>query len=35
MKRAFHREGGLIAQCEFGPAAKPENVRAFFQALDG
>jgi uroporphyrinogen-III decarboxylase len=29
---AFHRGGGFIAQCEFGPGAQPENVRAFFEA---
>jgi len=34
MRQAFHRGGGLIAQCEFGPAARPENVRAFFEAFD-
>jgi uroporphyrinogen decarboxylase len=33
MRSALHREGGLIAQCEFGPGARPENVYAFFQAL--
>ena len=27
---AFHRDGGFIAQCEFGPGALPENVREFF-----
>ena len=26
------RGGGVIAQCEFGPGAKPENVRALFSA---
>lgn len=26
------RGGGVIAQCEFGPGAKPENVRALFAA---
>ena len=25
-------QGGCIAQCEFGPGAKPENVRAVFEA---
>ena len=34
--RAVHhhlwRDGGCIAQCEFGPAARPENVRAVFAA---
>ena len=28
------RNGGCIAQCEFGPAARPENVRAVFSAWD-
>ena len=27
---AFHRDGGFIAQCEFGPGARPENVLEFF-----
>jgi hypothetical protein len=27
---AFHRNGGFIALCEFGPGARPENVREFF-----
>jgi len=27
--------GGVIAQCEFGPGAKPENVVAVFEAWDG
>ncbi|MFH0945023.1 MAG: uroporphyrinogen decarboxylase family protein [Planctomycetota bacterium] len=35
MKRAFDRGGGLIAQCEFGPSARPENVRTFFEAFVG
>jgi len=26
------RDGGCIAQCEFGPAARPENVREVFAA---
>ena len=33
MRSSLHREGGLIAQCEFGPGARPENIYAFFQAL--
>jgi uroporphyrinogen-III decarboxylase len=33
MRDALHREGGLIAQCEFGPGARPENIRAFFEAM--
>lgn len=28
--RHLWRNGGCIAQCEFGPAAKPENVRQVF-----
>ncbi len=27
----LYSEGGVIAQCEFGPGAKPENVEAVFQ----
>ena len=26
--------GGVIAQCEFGPGAKPENIRALYVAWD-
>jgi methylmalonyl-CoA mutase cobalamin-binding domain/chain len=29
---AFHHDGGFVAQCEFGPGARPENVYAFFEA---
>jgi len=32
LRSAFHRDGGFIAQCEFGPGARPENVYAFFEA---
>ena len=28
------RNGGCVAQCEFGPAAKPENVRQVFATWD-
>lgn len=28
------REGGCIAQCEFGPGAKPENVRQVYASWD-
>jgi uroporphyrinogen decarboxylase len=28
------RDGGCIAQCEFGPGARPENVRAVFETWD-
>ncbi len=31
---AFHRDGGFIAQCEFGPGARPENVYAFFVSCE-
>lgn len=33
LRRALDHGGGLIAQCEFGPAARPENVSAFFEAF--
>jgi uroporphyrinogen decarboxylase len=29
MREGLHRDGGLIAQCEFGPGAIPANVEAF------
>jgi len=32
LRTAFHHDGGFIAQCEFGPGARPENVYAFFAA---
>ncbi|MCK7482720.1 MAG: hypothetical protein M0C28_40560 [Candidatus Moduliflexus flocculans] len=32
--RALWREGGVIAQCEFGIGARPENVAAVFDAWD-
>ncbi len=32
MRAALYREGGVIAQCEFGPGARPENVLAYFSA---
>jgi uroporphyrinogen-III decarboxylase len=35
LKSVFHHDGGFIAQCEFGPGARPENVHAFFAALAG
>jgi len=31
MKEQLYRDGGLIAQCEFGPGANPENVEAFLE----
>jgi uroporphyrinogen decarboxylase len=30
--RAFDRHGGVIAQCEFGIGARPENVAAVFES---
>ncbi len=35
LQAAFYRDGGFIAQCEFGPGARPENVYAFFAACAG
>jgi len=34
-RRALWRQGGAIAQCEFGIGARPENVAAVFEAWDG
>ena len=31
---SLYSNGGCIAQCEFGPGAKPENVRAVFDEWD-
>jgi uroporphyrinogen decarboxylase len=31
---ALYREGGIIAQCEFGVGARPENVAAVYEAWD-
>ncbi len=31
---ALYRDGGAIAQCEFGVGARPENVAAVFEAWD-
>ncbi|MFH1421203.1 MAG: uroporphyrinogen decarboxylase family protein [Planctomycetota bacterium] len=31
LKESFYRNGGVIAQCEFGPGANPENVYAVFE----
>jgi hypothetical protein len=31
VRRALRRDGGVIAQCEFGAGAKPENVVQVFQ----
>jgi uroporphyrinogen decarboxylase len=38
MRESLHAGGGVIAQCEFGPGARPENVLEVFRAwqeLDG
>lgn len=32
MHRELYADGGVIAQCEFGPGAKPENVFEVFRA---
>lgn len=32
--RSLWRDGGCIAQCEFGPGARPENVRQVFASWD-
>jgi uroporphyrinogen decarboxylase len=34
MRAELYRDGGVIAQCEFGPGANPENVAAVFEAWD-
>ncbi len=34
MHTAFHRDGGVIAQCEFGPGANPDNIIAFYEAWE-
>ncbi len=34
VRRALWRRGGVIAQCEFGIGARPENVAAVFEAWD-
>jgi uroporphyrinogen-III decarboxylase len=34
MHAALYRDGGVIAQCEFGPGANPDNVLAVFEAWD-
>jgi hypothetical protein len=33
-KEALYAEGGVIAQCEFGPGAKPENVYTVFKTWE-
>jgi hypothetical protein len=32
LKAAFYRDGGFIAQCEFGAGTNPDNVQAYFTA---
>ena len=34
VREALWADGGAIAQCEFGPGANPDNVRAVFEAWD-
>jgi len=34
VKKTLWDNGGCIAQCEFGPGAKPENVQAVFKTWD-
>jgi hypothetical protein len=34
VRNALWREGGCIAQCEFGPGGRPENVYQVFQTWD-
>lgn len=34
LREAFYRNGGVIAQCEFGLGAKPDNVISFFEAWE-
>jgi hypothetical protein len=31
VRRLLYKNGGCIAQCEFGPGARPENIRAVFK----
>ncbi len=34
IREKLYHNGGVIAQCEFGPGAKPENVRAMYAAWE-
>ena len=34
VKDALYRDGGVIAQCEFGPGARPENVAMVYEAWE-
>jgi hypothetical protein len=31
VKETLYQDGGVIAQCEFGPGANPENVYTVFE----
>ncbi len=35
VKQALYHQGGVIAQCEFGAGANPDNVEMVFQAWQG
>ncbi len=34
VQSSLYHHGGVIAQCEFGPGARPENVYMVFKAWD-
>jgi len=34
VKDALYKRGGVIAQCEFGPGARPENVEMVYEAWE-
>ena len=34
VKQALYHQGGVIAQCEFGAGANPDNVEMVFQAWE-
>lgn len=34
VKDTLWNQGGCIAQCEFGPSARPENVRKVYETWD-
>ncbi len=34
LKAALYDRGGVIAQCEFGPGVRPDNIAAVFEAWD-
>lgn len=35
VRKSLYKDGGVIAQCEFGPDAKPENVYLVFKTWGG